>query len=63
MNNIEKYHIDGEPASADDIINKAKEYSQKYANDSIHLTSSARMILSDHGHRVGTIEELRYFKK
>ena len=47
-----KYFIDNEPASASDIIKKAKEYDDKFTESEIHQTSVAAHILRKHGHVV-----------
>lgn len=47
-----KYRIDGEPASADDILRMAENYSEKFANDWLKMTSVAAGILRENGHVV-----------
>jgi hypothetical protein len=49
------YHIDGVPATAWDIIDKATDYGY---TDDILQSSVAADILRKHGHFVGRIEEL-----
>lgn len=46
------YRIDGEPVSGDDIIARASELNERYANDWLKLTSKAAQILREHGHVV-----------
>jgi len=48
-----KYHIDGEPASARDIITRAAGLDGYFANDWCKKTSIAAEILRKHGHTVG----------
>ena len=48
-----KYTIDDEPASALDIIKKAKELDYRYGRDGFCLTSEAAQVLRDNGYVVG----------
>ena len=57
--NEKKYHIDNEPASAKDIIYKAREYDEDFARGEIHQSSVAAEILRKHGHKVGNISEIK----
>ena len=50
-----KYHIDNEPASARDIIRKAREYGYE-GSGGFYLSSQASDILREHGHIVGDIK-------
>lgn len=47
-----KYRIDGEPASARDIIDRASDLSERYANAWLKMSSEAARILRQHGHVV-----------
>ena len=49
------YHIDNIPASASDIINKAKEYNEDFGSNGILQTSIGAGILRDFGHIVGKL--------
>lgn len=55
--NDKKYHIDSEPASASDIIKKAKGYGYE-GYGGIFQTSVASGILRENGHAVGDLEEI-----
>ena len=57
--NEKKYHIDNEPASARDVILKAKEYSEEFASSEIYQSSIAADILRKNGHTVGSIDEIK----
>lgn len=50
-----KYHIDNEPVSARDVLEKAKEYGYE---SEIRQTSVAARILRENGHTVGGASEL-----
>ena len=54
MNNFSdlKYLINGEPASADDLINEAKELSEDFRASFFRSTSQAAFILRDNGFTV-----------
>ena len=47
-----KYLIDNEPASAMDIINRAKELDASYGRDGLSMTSTAATVLRNNGHKV-----------
>lgn len=47
-----KYLIDGEPASARDIIDRASDLDQRYSNDWLRMSSDGARILREHGHVV-----------
>ena len=47
-----KYLIDDEPASARDIIKKAKALDDRYGADGFCTTSGAAQVLREHGHSV-----------
>jgi len=51
--NEKQYLIDGEPASANDIIRAAKELDSDYGADGICQTSVAAGILRRNGHTMG----------
>ena len=51
--NEKQYMIDDEPASANDIIRKAKELDTDYGSDGICQTSVAAGVLRRNGHTVG----------
>lgn len=54
-----KYHIDFEPASADDIITAAREIDSDYDESTIHQTSVAAGILRKNGQKVGYVSEIK----
>ncbi len=58
MMDEKKYHIDGVPASATDIVELAESYSIEFSNDWIKQTSTAARILREHGHTVGNLAEV-----
>lgn len=47
-----KYTLDGEPASAVDLIRAAKELDGTYGHDGFCTTSAAAKVLRDHGRSV-----------
>ena len=47
-----KYLLNGEPASAMDLIQKAIELDSIYANSWVHTTSMAAQILRNNGYTV-----------
>lgn len=47
-----KYSIDGEPASARDLIHAAEALDAEFGADGLTSTSQAARILRDHGHEV-----------
>ena len=49
---LPRYLLDGEPASADDLINRASRLDASYGRDGFKWTSHAARILRDHGHVV-----------
>jgi len=55
--NEKKYHIDNIPASAIDIIEKARSYSEEFSSGDFFFTSVAANILREHGHTVGELKE------
>jgi hypothetical protein len=48
-----KYHIDGIPASAMDIIHKACNLDHDYNQSGFYTTSEAALILRKRGHDIG----------
>jgi len=56
--NEKKYHIDFEPASAREIIIKAREYDDEFNKGFILQSSIAANILRKHGHKVGDVTEI-----
>jgi hypothetical protein len=50
--NEKKYLIDDNPASARDIINKAKEVDPEYGAEGFCTTSGAAQVLEEHGYSV-----------
>jgi len=50
--NEKRYMIDNEPASAQDIIRKAKELDDDYGSDGIYQTSFAARILRLNGYEI-----------
>lgn len=57
--NEKKYMIDSEPASANDLINAAKDLDCDYGRDGFFTTSGATKVLRDNGHTVGYNHEYK----
>lgn len=53
-----KYHIDGEPVSATEIIQRARDLDAEYDAAFMQSTSRGAAILRREGHTVGEITEL-----
>ncbi|MFA6069770.1 MAG: hypothetical protein WC810_14400 [Janthinobacterium sp.] len=54
------YMIDGEPASAEDIITMARNYDSNYDESGFYQTSVGAGILRKHGHTVS--KNINYLK-
>lgn len=54
----ETYHIDNEPASASDIIKRARELDEDFDRSGFFQTSVGAGILRRNGHTVGYINEI-----
>ena len=54
-----KYHIDNEPASAREIISKAKTLDDDFARSGFYQTSVAARILRENGYEVGELSEVK----